>query len=243
MRHLAVLVAAFAFVGSAEAGEKSIWTGGYVGLQGSWVDSVKNGELFYEDINVMGPDGTEVELGSEGFLGGVLVGYTHQMGFVVLGAEADISFGSVEGNELYTMPGGAYKWDIDSQLNMLATVRGKLGVALGPVMVYGTAGLAYADFSANKEVTSNDGHPWSTTALDRANDNHIGLAYGAGVEWQIIDHLSFKAEWLRIDLGKENGLFEGTAYPDTPAEMDYSSDSFKGDVKMDVIRAGVNYRF
>lgn len=239
----AVVAAIAMLLATSARGEEYRWTGGYVGLQGSWVDSVKTGELFYEDINVMGPAGTEVDLGTEGFLGGALIGYTYQMSALVIGAEADISFGSVEGSQLYTMPGGAYKWQIESQLNMLATARAKLGLALGPVLIYGTGGVAFADFAADKEVTSNDGHPWSTTALDHANDNHVGLVYGAGVEWQITKNLTVKGEYLRADFGKEDGLFSGTAYPGTPSEMEYSSDSYSGDIQMDIVRAGLNYRF
>jgi outer membrane immunogenic protein len=143
------------------------------------------------------------------------------------------------------MPGGAYKWQIESQLNSLATLRGKLGVSLGPVLVYGTGGFAIASFQSDKEVTSNDGHPWQVTARDSATDNHVGFVYGAGAEWMIANGLSVKAEYLHVDLGEEDGQFEGTRHAIKPAtgEFPYSSDSFRGDVNLDIFRAGVNYRF
>jgi outer membrane immunogenic protein len=228
-----------------------LWAGIYAGILGTQIDGSKSGDLLYEGINVMGA-GESVDLDYDGHMIGGLVGFNWQTGILVLGAEVDMSFGDVAGGQTYTMPGGAYKWKIDSQLNMLATLRGRLGVALGPVLVYGTGGLAAGSLSSDKEVTSNDGHPWETTALDRAVDQHYGFVYGAGAEWQVWNGLSIKAEWLRINLGKEGGQFEGTAYPNKPAcvgavssscSFDYSTDSFRGDIEMDLIRAGLNYKF
>uniref|UniRef100_UPI0013D5C230 outer membrane protein n=1 Tax=Klebsiella aerogenes TaxID=548 RepID=UPI0013D5C230 len=50
---------------------------------------------------------------------------------------------------------------------------------------------------------------------------------GAGVEWAMNQQISFKAEYLHVDLGKP----------------DFTASSVTTDVKFDAVRIGMNYHF
>jgi outer membrane immunogenic protein len=249
MLHSRIAIAAVCLALSAPANAQerpALWDGLYFGAFAAKVDAKRTGNLIYTDENT-GVEydhmGSKQSLDYDGYQGGIEVGYNWQINSLVMGVAGDVSFGDMSTHREFL--NGAYKWDIESQLNAIATLRGKLGVSLGPVLVYGTGGIALAGFHSDKEVTSNDNadKKWVTTALDSANDSYVGFIYGAGAEWMIWQGLSVKAEWLRVELGKEEGVFEGTAYPNTPNEFAYDDDRFRADGTIDIIRAGMNYRF
>jgi outer membrane immunogenic protein len=50
---------------------------------------------------------------------------------------------------------------------------------------------------------------------------------------------SVKAEYLHVDLGAADYHFVGTTFVGTP----HTTDSMLGDLKFDVVRAGLNYKF
>jgi outer membrane immunogenic protein len=77
------------------------------------------------------------------------------------------------------------------------------------------------------------------TATASAKENHVGWTAGAGVEWMYSRNWSIKAEYLHVDLGAADYRFAGTTFVGTP----HTTDSMLGDLKFDLVRAGLNYRF
>ena len=77
------------------------------------------------------------------------------------------------------------------------------------------------------------------TATASANENHIGWAAGAGLEWMYSRNWSVKAEYLYTDLGSADYRFVGTSFLGTP----HTTDSFPADLAFHTVRLGVNYRF
>src|SRR5690606_24007120 len=80
---------------------------------------------------------------------------------------------------------GATNVDIDA----MGTVRARLGYAMDRVMLYGTAGLAWA----HADAAYNAG-----TVNDRF---HLGWAAGVGIEYLLTPRWSAKLEYIYADFG------------------------------------------
>jgi outer membrane immunogenic protein len=74
---------------------------------------------------------------------------------------------------------------------------------MGPVLFYGTGGVAFADVRyADQVCFQNAGIPGCNTAS--SNETRIGFAAGGGIEWEFAPSWSVKAEYLFVDLGTTN---------------------------------------
>ncbi|MBS7540631.1 outer membrane protein [Ancylobacter lacus] len=121
---------------------------------------------------------------------------------IVLGFETDIQYSGMEGGNF--------------SLDYFGTARLRAGYAINQMLVYGTGGLAYGGGSYTESGLSDD-------------QTHIGWALGAGLEYAFTPNWSAKAEYLYLDLGKEN-------YLTVNGLRDVG-------VNENLLRAGVNYRF
>ena len=126
----------------------------------------------------------------------------------------------------------------------VATVRFRLGATIGPVLLYGTAGLAFADHEFAQGYTiqnfpSNCSAPCSLTVAAVGSVSRVaaGFAVGAGLEWRIIAPLSVKFEYLYVDLGKA----------DFDTALQHPNEAFtahhESKVTASLFRAGLNWRF
>lgn len=226
----------------------ALWTGFYVGIHGGWGTGEWEGtpatNYRYGPLNL-----SDVAGDAEGYLAGVTVGANKQIGSLVFGIEADGSWGDFSGDTNFVFPksskSNGYSWNVDQELSNLATLRGRIGYAFGPVLVYGTGGVAFAQTEANQTVNclTQCGSVAKVTALSSSEENHIGWVAGAGAEWALGRGWSVKAEWLHVDLGDADYSFTGVAYPGTPGSFNIGEDSVNSSLEMDIFRAGVNYRF
>jgi outer membrane immunogenic protein len=221
------------------------WTGIYLGVQGGYADGKHEGNPTYTDANPKySYTHTESTIDLGGGIGGLTLGAQRQFGSLVLGVEGDVSWGNIEGEDRFVLPYD-YHWNLSTEIDTFATLRGRVGWSFGQLMIYGTGGAAWADVSSKEHVTSIDG--WkerTTTVLASSSEDKWGWTAGAGAEWQFHHGWSLKAEWVHVDLGNVDTNFSGTAYPGIKGmEMNYAQDSFPGDIKFDVVRAGLNYRF
>jgi len=126
-----------------------------------------------------------------GWLGGVQLGYNWQ-GFgyspLVLGIETDIQASTILGQGS-DGAGDSFK----SRLQALGTVRGRAGYAMDRTLVYFTGGLAYG---------SVDNEAVSAGFVNNPNAVVTGYVLGGGVEYKFWRDLSVKAEYLYVNLGK-----------------------------------------
>nr|WP_316653476.1 porin family protein [uncultured Gellertiella sp.] len=123
-------------------------------------------------------------------VGGQLYGgYNVQQGQLVYGGEADIGY---SGND--DVNNG-----VKAKQGVNGSIRGRLGVEAGPVLVYGTAGLAATRLKGS-DATSSD------------TRNSLGVTAGAGVETMVTDTISARAEYRYSDYQDKNfNLASGTA--------------------------------
>src|SRR5262249_39503297 len=142
------------------------WTGLYIGAVGGYASQSNGG----------------APLTQKGGFGGGTLGYNWQMGSLVLGVEADAVWADINDNVGVT--GIA---TFGAKIQDMGTVRGRVGYAIDQVLLYGTAGYAWAD----NKVTATVG-PFSTSDSQVQN----GWTAGAGIEYMFAPHWSLKGEYL-----------------------------------------------
>lgn len=163
------------------------------------------------------------DMGSWGGGFGVTAGWNTQQGNAVYGVEADISWVDFD-NALDISDYMEHRASMD----WLATVRGRVGLAMGRVLAYVTGGIAIADLDYSSwYVNSNEGF--------RTGGTQVGIAAGAGVEVAVNGRLSAKGEYMYVGFPDDRtDYFDGAFDPEYP--MTYRSD-------IHMLRVGLNYSF
>lgn len=149
----------------------------------------------------------------------VNAGYNHQIGQVVIGAEADIGVLNARGTVIPVAD--SY---IKSSITALGSVRGRIGYSFGPALLYATGGLAFANMSYTGFL--------DTYAPLSKNGWQIGWALGGGVEYALDSKWTLRGEGMYYNFGSQKDL-----WPDWP--------NYNLVTKTSVMtaRLGLNYRF
>lgn len=209
-----------------------IWSGAYAGFHvgGRW-----------GDYRVEGRD-PAFNLEDEGFrvfsldpnnpIGGLQVGYSIQAGRIVLGVEADVSFGNAR-DEFFGSPDSDPESSGDDQfarvrLGPQGTLTARLGLPFGQVMPYIKGGLALTRISVNAgDLDSGAPDPASET---RASKTLAGWTIGGGLEYAVYGNWTARAEYLFTDYRSF-------------ATTDARGGSYQHDLDTHSVRFGLNYRF
>lgn len=135
-------------------------------------------------------------------------------------------------------------------LDFLGTVRGRLGYGIGPLLVYGTGGLAYGRVGLSARTTL-AGSAY-TGIYDGGSHSGIetGYVYGGGIEWMapgglMPGQLAFKLEYLRYDLGNRTVTVNGMGPyfgPGGIGQLGHTANAvFRTEGQL--VTAGLTYRF
>jgi outer membrane immunogenic protein len=167
------------------------WTGFYFGghVGGVW------SELDWSNVSLTGERFNKSE---SGFIGGGQIGYNYQIGNLVLGVEATLS-GADLSRDFRSILFPAMRFSAD--INTIATVTGRFGVASDQWLFYGKAGWAGAqvDFSGRNTALQD------SFSFDEWRN---GWTLGVGLEYKIGPNMSFGVEYSFIELNSErdNGV-------------------------------------
>ncbi len=218
------VVGAFALLSRAEAADLPFavpvnlppvftWTGlyagtfaGYGAVRGRATETCRAAGLGVCDALA---DGTRPD--ADGFIGGSTLGFNVAVPLgLVLGIEGDVQFTRLSGSTTTvgtSQPiGPPYVADsvahVAQSIDALGTVRGRLGYAFGPALLYATGGLALAEvrLDANREDDFAFGALRNVSAKTGL---HTGYVVGGGLEYALSNHVSAKVEGLRFDLGSQ----------------------------------------
>jgi len=217
------------FVPSAAPPEPS-WTGFYAGINAG--GAVANGHL---DFSLAGlPAFASVDNNLSGAVGGVQGGYNWQNGPLLLGFETDAQLSGLRGELTAPCPPGfcgppALAASYKQEVPWFGTVRGRVGYATPGWFAYGTAGFAYGRLDTKASATAG-----GLTATFDSGDTRTGWTAGVGIEVAFAPNWSAKLEYLHLDLGDRS--FNWVLVPLPPI-------TDRTDLTLDVVRAGVNYRF
>ncbi len=182
----------------------AVWTGFYGGLNVGYGDTANSGPL-----------------SPSGAFGGGQIGYNWQGLFgyspLVIGIEADFQGAGISDSAGYWGNG------LENSLNWFGTVRGRLGYAFGPTLLYATGGFAWGQVESK----------WNAGPYRfDVSETQTGYAVGAGVEYKFNPAWSVKAEYQYIDLDAGNWDGAGPLNGNFP----YSDRS-----EINTFRVGVNY--
>jgi outer membrane immunogenic protein len=202
--HKIVLASALAILGSvsnvagaAELSTPAPWRGPIYGWQGAYLGA--NAGLQWGKVDNSPAD-------PFGIAGGVQGGYNWQTGQFVFGAETDLQIS--DANDTFAPWKFSNPW--------FGTLRGRAGLALNNVMLYGTLGLAYGTLRAQNTLTG----------LSESKAE-FGWAAGGGLEVAIFGNWTARAEYLYVNLGNRSYALTGASHG----------------IGSSYLRMGVNYRF
>jgi outer membrane immunogenic protein len=167
------------------------WAGAYAGGTASWQRG---------DFQQQG------EAKANGFGGGVYGGYNMQSGQMVYGAEADFGYSGVDS----THNGLTAKQGVNG------SIRGRVGVDLNPVLVYGTAGVAGTNAELENAAGSDD-------------RTMVGWTAGAGAEAFVTNNITARVEYRYSDYGSKKFNLGGT--------------TVKSDMEDHSVRVGLGVKF
>ena len=209
------------------------WTGFYVGVHGG-AGVATNYNAALVDDGLVGE--TLGVFGKRNFgLVGVHGGYNWQMGQGLIGVEGDFSWTGARSSISAQDVGDAVPDIVRLKLENLASVRGRAGVVLGNMLVYGTAGWGWA--RTNVHIQEGDSAPGLQVSLNHTTSGIVG---GVGAEWYITrigpGSLLLRTEYLHYAFGGQN-LISASTFSDGSFATHHTPDS------VDVVRAGLTWKF
>lgn len=226
------------------------WSGFYIGGHGGYGwghDSLSD----LNDPFFSGKFPTFISTGFDpkGALGGLQAGANWQAGAIVGGLEGDLSFADIKGSSLgvpapSVTPGliSTGSTTNSGAFDLLGSGRGRLGYLATPnVLLYGTGGLAWTRFVQNTDQTALNAFvpPPGNFGLFQSSSVpswRFGWAAGVGAEARLFDtNWLARLEYLHYDFGNS-----GSA--SSPVVAMPSSHS-TGNLTLDVVRAGLSYKF
>ena len=189
------------------------WTGIYLGVNAGYgfaqaVETASDGFGFSlsSTENLNGP------------IGGVHFGGNYQTGSFVIGIEVDAT---ASGQKNTTTIGAFVPITLEDKVTWLTTARLRFGGAIDRVLLYGTAGGAYGEFTSTVTVPLLGS---ASTSTQRA-----GAVVGAGVEYAFTAGLIGRLEYLYLRSADQTNQFFGVSV------SNHLSDN--------LIRAGLSYKF
>jgi outer membrane immunogenic protein len=141
------------------------WTGFYLGgnVGYGWARDTAQDGGFSDSIDL------------NGVIAGGLVGFNWQAGMFVGGVEADYQWSDQK----------VSVFDATFRISSFATVRGRAGVAVDNVYIYGTGGYAHFEFKGENGTTS-------------VTENRGGWTVGAGIDVAVVGNLIVRGEYLYL---------------------------------------------
>ena len=234
------------------------WTGFYLGVSGggSYSDSdiatigTAPGNIAAVAANAR-PQSVSID--SNGFLIGGTLGYNVQYGSFVFGVEGDISYTDNDESTVQSNPitfganaPGTLRNTFRQEMEYLARIRGRVGVAFDRVMVYGTGGAAFASINSTADFSSPGLGP--TQFFGSRDETVSGYTIGGGVEWAVptsvglfgSSAVTFKAEYLYYELD-ESSVTVAPASSGVPGGVGSYISSFENEGH--IFRGGINVKF
>jgi len=224
---------------------ESRWTGFYVGgfASAGWQqgDTTFGGAGPTDSIQTSIDAGnvpTSLPSSGNRVTGGGLIGFNLQTGPFVYGAEADFSAAHLGGSGSQSVNpfGVTVSSRTRNELFTLGTVRGRLGVAFGDLLIFGTSGYGYGRGGQSGSIAPNPTD--NPTYVGSNGGMRSGWVLGGGLEYALGPRISLKLDYLHYDLGTRTlTLSEITGL--APGETAFVRATTRGEV----VRAGVNFRF
>ena len=212
------------------------WSGFYIGANagGSWF-SQSNSTFTW---SVTGATSTGQSFNDSGFAAGGQLGANFQSGQFVFGIEGDADYLSNKASvtvatDFSGLAGSSNTHTYTS--DFLSTVRGRLGFAWDRALIYGTGGLAMADYQIQRMQNGAGLAPAGNSQT--VSDFRIGWAAGAGVEYAFSDMITGRVEYLVAGLESASNSYNFAAFGN--GTVTQSSPT----AYVNIVRGGLNFKF
>jgi outer membrane immunogenic protein len=195
-----------------------------------------------------------------GGFGGLQAGYNWQAStFFLAGIEADIQGAAIRGeaaNPPFGLVLGTAQIRTEQVIEWFGTVRGRLGfLPTDRLLIYGTGGFAFGGVKENTLFISSGGQAGAAGGFSfdcsvgpfcfagQSTRTALGWTAGAGVEFAAWQNVTFKAEYLYVNLGGGHSQLlvaqSTAAFGGAPASFTTSY----GKPGFNLFRVGLNYHF
>lgn len=242
----------------------SSWTGFYAGLNVGYgfndpvATFAPNDVVSANVFNFSNPNpAASVAYDVKGVLGGAQAGYNWQVSpNWLIGLEADFQGSDIKGSAAtpYALIGRPGQVNAEQNVEWFGTLRARAGwLATDKLLVYGTGGLAYGSVHANSTLSNTVGYTATGGGFGAACPPASGACYtgpttkvmtgytaGGGFEYAAWRNVSFKAEYLYVNLGSSSIT---SAAPSVPGNAISSYNTHFSDLDFHVVRVGANYHF
>jgi opacity protein-like surface antigen len=204
------------------------WTAFYFGVNGSW--TATHSDITVRDVPtgaIFAPSSDDRGL----FHGGGQIGFDYMFpSRVVLGAVVDLDSGSNHTATNSLTLGPPALETIQTKINAIGTVRGRLGYAFDTLLFYGTGGWAWESGSANRTQVFGTVNLAAPGTVETASVSNSGWTAGAGVAW------AFARSW--------DGFVEYryTSFQNKTVTFPLAGQSTTFSNASSTIEVGVNYR-
>jgi opacity protein-like surface antigen len=225
------------------AAAQSSWAGSYLGVHGGygWGDDRFSRIADFNPVTgvaafINGPK-------SAGWVAGGHVGHNWQFERVVAGLELDLSGADIRGSSTSPLLTASGTLTFTDKVKYLGTARGRLGwLPTDNILLYGTAGLAWERIEQGGiQVRSTGG--FTETSIGARPVDRFGWVAGVGAE-NLISGTNWVAriEYLHYDFGRASNTVSLIAL-NLPGIGSASLAESSGHQTIDVVRAGVSYKF
>jgi outer membrane immunogenic protein len=252
VRSIAVICGLLASYSAASA-DALDWRGAYVGgfggaawtnnsvstvLTGAWNGNIV--PLNATDRDAVLPN-VNRDVNGVGATGGVTAGYNWLLDGFLLGIEADAS--AIDGRQtaisyVSSAIGSRYRVETSSNIDWMATVRGRLGMTLAQSLLYVTGGVAFGERSYSQEIEQLNLPFRQAAGFSRTA---TGWVVGGGVEQALSEAWSLRLQYLHVDFGSQSIGSAGVCVGFAGCEI-YTG-SHEAGLTLDTVSAGINYHF
>lgn len=209
----------------ASAGGNYNWSGLYVGAQAGVASS--DVEWVNTNTNYFAFEGQGFDHEPKGGLYGGQIGINHQIGSIVIGAEG--TFSGINSDDELSQP--QYYLKIQTDVDWLATVVGRIGYASDRALFYVRGGYAAANVGITELYFPPAPALGDTFKKDKTQS---GWVVGLGIEYALRDNVTLGLEYNHLDFGTET--YAGTDTLNVPT-------SLESDFKMDTVALRLSYKF
>ena len=219
------------------------WTGFYIGVNAGYGWGEIDDAATPLPQPGFGADPFSVRSEPDGFIGGIQIGYNWQTGNFVWGIETDFQGSTLDETTTLApltfggVPIPGWNSRVTTELDWFGTIRGRLGVTFMPeLLAYVTGGFAYGDVTVSSRTRFAPGPAF--TYVGSGSSTETGWTVGGGLEYSFLGNWSAKVEYLYVSLSAPSHVALPQA-PNAPFRVRHSV----GDLDLNIVRFGLNYRF
>ncbi|HEY6306494.1 MAG TPA: outer membrane beta-barrel protein [Candidatus Angelobacter sp.] len=242
----ALLIAAPAHAGDFKGPYVGLTIGGVANTSNASTSTVFSPTGYFATTSVPAIAATGAQkLNPDGFTFGGQFGFNLQHHAFVVGVEADLGSMNVSAQKsaTATYPCCAPTAFTVTQFvgtSWLFTLRPRVGFTAGPVLIYGTGGLAVTSVDYSSLFT--DTFATAHEAVDKSSTQN-GWVAGFGAEFKVKHHWSVKGEYLHTNFGSQSNTATDLTAFTPPIAFPTNVFTHTANLTGNIYRFGFNYRF